>query len=187
MEIIDMIDGPFARWLDNADGIGKVIDPIADKGKKFLVLYFLFLDPVLVSWAIIGLLSLGEIAVFILIGDAVCMAFKFEYLYLQAELKFKWWPGWMNCVEIYKNAKKEIFKNWHVVQDGKITMVYYAVMFGVIFLRSIWMTMGVFVALYWILAIIGFCLRLSSYLDYRKKFLDWQNKASARATQGRLI
>jgi phosphatidylglycerophosphate synthase len=181
MEIPDWADGKVARWLGITEGIGKIIDPIADKCKKFFALYFLFQIPALVFRPVIGLVSLGEISVLVLIGCAVYLVFKLEHDRLKKRPGLSGWLDRMNYWKIFENALKEVFKNWQVNQEGKITMFCYVLMFGSIFLRSIWMDRDEFIYLYVIFAAIGFRFRYSSFLDYLEKFLEWQNKASAKA------
>lgn len=206
MEILDWVDGKVARWLGVADGIGKIIDPTIDKLKKFFVLYFLFQNPTLVFRIVVGFILLGEIAVLILIGYAEYIVFKHSqsrhpkigkiFSNVSNKKTFKEMVSEVlkNCriylernKAIFKETAAEVLKNWRVSQEGKLTMVCYVAMFGAILLQSIWLDMDIFTYLYVSLAIIGFVFRSFSFVYYWKKFLEWQNKASAKATQGGLV
>lgn len=184
MEAFDWLDGVVARWLGNTDGVGKVIDPIADKFKKLFALYFLFQNPDLVFRLVVGFILLGEIAVFILVGSAVYLVYEYQRVY---HLKNGGHLNKEGYKAIFKETVAEVLKNWSVSQEGKLTMVCYVAMFGAILLRSIWLDMDIFTYLYVSLAIIGFVFRSFSFVYYWKKFLEWQNKASAKATQGGLV
>ncbi|PJA86833.1 MAG: hypothetical protein CO141_02680 [Candidatus Moranbacteria bacterium CG_4_9_14_3_um_filter_42_9] len=176
----DWADGKVARWLGVTNGAGKVIDPIVDKLRNFLVLYFLFLNPELVFKIVMGLISLGEIAALVPIGSATCLAFKYRRDFY---LKNRKRVGWKGYKSIFKYIISDVMENWSVNQDGKTTMGCYGIMFGLIVFRSKWMERDELVYLYLIFAVIGFYFRYYSFLDYRETLQEWQNGALARATE----
>ena len=158
----DGIDGKVARWLKMDNGVGKYIDPVVDKLRNFFALYFLFLNPALVFKIVMGLIFLGEIAVLVPFGIAVCRAFKYR---CDDYRKKKKRLDWEVYKAICKDMTPEVEENWCVNQDGKTTMVCYTLMFAAIFLRSIWMDRDEFIGLYVIFAVIGCYFRFYSVQD----------------------
>ncbi|OGI16310.1 MAG: hypothetical protein A2Z52_02495 [Candidatus Moranbacteria bacterium RBG_19FT_COMBO_42_6] len=129
LESTDALDGPVARKVKNNNGIGRIIDPAVDKLDKFFVLIFFFYSAC-ISNEIIGAIMLGESFVLVIAFYGSYFIFK-HHVMLRKKPFFR--LSRLELREILSHTKKEMLQRGEVNMAGKIAMIFYAIMAGLIF------------------------------------------------------
>ncbi len=195
--LTDFMDGTIARWIGNNNGIGKLIDPVADKVMQLSGLAFLLVNVPLENWIVIPVLG-GEIPILFFSLYGVYMIIKSEvkenkiitsafkkYREEAREKKNKgekaveelgefWHAVKYFPREIYLKVRERIIKEIKISAFGKMKMFAYffgvvALIFHTIYGYRLWQG-------YVILFSVGFVFCLLSYKEYYQKFDNWQKK-----------
>lgn len=162
LESTDALDGPVARKVNNKNGIGRLIDPMVDKFDKLFILIFFFYSGYL-SNEIIGAIMLGESFVLVI-------AFYGTYLILKHHVQRKKKPffrlSWLELREVLRDSKEEVLQKVEVNMAGKIAMIFYTIMAGLIFLYLEIQTSRVLEFGYKLAFMGGFLARIMSIFMY---------------------
>jgi len=196
--LTDFIDGPIARLTGNTKGIGKFIDPVADKALHLPGLVFFLISVPLEDWIVIPVLG-GEIPIVLLSLYGIYIIVKKEIrenkiiikAYKDYRLKarekkargekateelgkfrhaVKYFPS-----EIYLKVREKIISETKVSIFGKIKMFNYFAGVACLVLH----TMQPVRLLWWgyvIMFFVGFGFCLLSYGEYYQKFDRWQKE-----------
>jgi phosphatidylglycerophosphate synthase len=157
----DLFDGPLARRIKNADGVGKFVDSFSDKVMILSVLGF-FLWEKIIDPRIIGLIILGELLPFSIACFGVGLAWR-------------------------KKAKKElsqtvkiVLEHWSINAPGKLTMVFYFSMGVFIALSIIFPQNEILVYIYLVSFGGGLIFRFISIGYYIVDLNNWQREYNSK-------
>jgi len=200
ISLTDCIDGWLAKHIKNTEGIGKLIDPVADKVHQLSVLVFILTGVLLEKW--IGILVMaGEIPLVFISIYGIYTIVKKEirknkiiteaYKEYRAEAKKKkiegekaveelgeFWYAIKNFPsKIYLGVKDKIIKEIKVSPWGKMKMVAYFIAVAFLVSYTVY-PMKPFWWGYVVMFSAGFLLCLASYPEYYQKFNDWQKTYS---------
>jgi phosphatidylglycerophosphate synthase len=154
----DLFDGPLARRIKNAEGIGKFIDAFSDKIMILSVLGFFFWEKI-VDPRIIGAIILGEVIAFSIAGFGIFLA--------------------KNKRQGFSQTVKTVLEHWKINAPGKLAMVFYFSMGIFIVLSIIFPQNGIWAYLYIISFWGGLIFRVISIGYYVIDLNNWQKKYNA--------
>jgi len=128
-----------AKLIGNTQGIGKIIDPAADKADKFMFLIFLLISGILndgiLNRTIIGIIFSGEMLIMSIVFWGIYISIQH-----QKNIAGQKSISWQNYKKILRNSKTEILEKWKVELIGKAVMAAYAAMVFMLYLhkKDIW-------------------------------------------------
>jgi len=196
--LTDLIDGWLARLIGNTGGIGKLIDPIADKVLHLSGLVFLLISVTLENWIVIPIL-MGETPIVLVSPYGVYMIVKKEiqknkiitkaFKEYRAEANEKKLRGEKTTEElgefwhaikyfpsvIYIRVKDKIIEEIKISAWGKMKMFTYFAGVALLILYIIYLN-NYFWQGYVAMFSVGFIFCLLSYPEYYQKFNKWQKE-----------
>lgn len=171
----DKLDGIVARIIGNTNGIGKVLDPLADKLMHVYGLTFLWIFQLLDPWLIL-LITGGEIIVFGIIVRGILLLEKTERVKHKSKLK----PAAFNrkyWVSMYRLSKENLISEVEVSDLGKIKMGFYFFGYAFIAANVFWGPVNVLKFFYLTSFISGIVISYSADVRYYKKFEKLKEEA----------
>lgn len=160
----DILDGYIARLTDSKNGIGKLIDPTADRVLYGSGLIFLFSEKLMEYWIVLPLI-LGEIILAVPVAYGVFLIIKKGV----KENNIK------SVAQIYQKINAQVSKNFVVNIFGKIKSVAYGT--GIILLAiNHFKPLKSLEVIYSAMFISGFFFCGIALTNYYKKFQKWQEE-----------
>lgn len=160
----DFLDGLVAKIINNKNGIGKLIDPMADRVLYGSGLIFLFSEKIIEYWIVLPLI-LGEIIIAVPVAYGIFLVIKREIKKDNAK----------SFMQIYQKINEQVTENFFVNIFGKMKSATYGI--GITLLAmNIFNPLRSFEVIYSAVFISGFFFCGIAFIDYYKKFQKWQEK-----------
>lgn len=153
----DLFDGPLARRIKNANGVGKFVDSFSDKVMILSVLGF-FLWEKIIDPRIIAVIILGELLPFSIACFGIGLAWR------------------KRVKQEFSQTVKTVLEHWSINAPGKLTMVFYFSMGAFIALSIIFPRNEIFAYLYFVSFGGGLIFRLISVGYYMVDLSNWQKE-----------
>jgi phosphatidylglycerophosphate synthase len=157
----DLFDGPVARRINNADGVGKFVDSFSDKVMILSVLGF-FLWEEIIDPRIIATIILGELLPFSIACFGVGLAWR------------------KNAKKEFSQTVKTVLEHWSINAPGKLTMVFYFSMGIFVALSIIFPRNEMLVYIYLVSFGGGLIFRFISIGYYIVDLNNWQKEYNSK-------
>lgn len=172
LAMTDRLDGYIARKIKNTEGIGKALDPIADKIMHVYGLTFLWTTQLLDQWMIV-LITGGEVIVFGIVIRAILLVEKPERMkhknnYRLPALRKLYW------IELYRLVKAKLINDLEVEDLGKIKMGFFFAGYSFIAINVFFGPAGMLSFFYLVAFFSGAVLSYYADFKYYNKFEKWK-------------
>lgn len=170
----DRLDGYVARKIKNTEGIGKVLDPIADKIMHIYGLTFLWVAQLLEPWMIV-LITGGEVIVFGIVIRAILLVEKPERMkhknnYRLPALRKPYW------IDLYRLVKTKLINDLEVEDLGKIKMGFFFAGYSFIAINVFFGPAKILSFFYLVSFFSGVVLSYYADSRYYNRFEEWKRE-----------